>query len=95
MGGGGGYEGRAPASRPRKPRRPTSHARYQWIRENPDALDRALKKRGAEPESARLIGLDEARRAAIGKLEEAGPPQRRLEGNRQGEGAKDEAAAGR
>ena len=43
----------------------------KWIRENPDALDGALKNRGAAPESARLIALDEARRTAIGKLEEA------------------------
>jgi seryl-tRNA synthetase len=43
----------------------------KWIRENPAALDQALKSRGAAPESARLIALDEARRAAIGKLEEA------------------------
>jgi seryl-tRNA synthetase len=42
----------------------------RWIRENPEALDAALKKRGAGPESARLISLDEARRAAIGKLED-------------------------
>jgi seryl-tRNA synthetase len=43
----------------------------RWIRENPEALDRALKNRGAEPLSAKLIGLDETRRAAILKLEEA------------------------
>jgi len=43
----------------------------RWIRDNPEALDRALEKRGAAPESAKLIGLDEARRTAIGKLEEA------------------------
>jgi seryl-tRNA synthetase len=43
----------------------------RWIRENPEALDRALKNRGAEPQAGRLIALDEARRAAILKLEEA------------------------
>ncbi len=43
----------------------------KWIRDNPDALDRALKNRGAGPEAARLIALDEARRTAIQKLEEA------------------------
>ncbi|HEY5080858.1 MAG TPA: serine--tRNA ligase [Bauldia sp.] len=43
----------------------------KWIRENPEALDAALANRRAEPQSARLIGLDEARRAAIVKLEEA------------------------
>ncbi len=43
----------------------------KWIRENPDALDAALAKRGAEPEAAGLIALDEARRAQIVKVEEA------------------------
>src|SRR5664279_4598308 len=43
----------------------------KWIRENPEALDRALANRRAEPASSRLIALDEARRAAIPKLEEA------------------------
>ena len=42
----------------------------KWIRENPQALDQALEKRGAGPQSAELIALDEVRRAAIGKLEE-------------------------
>jgi seryl-tRNA synthetase len=43
----------------------------KWIRENPEALDRALANRNAEPAAARLIGLDEARRAHIVRLEEA------------------------
>ncbi len=43
----------------------------KWIRENGSALDAALKNRGAEPASARLIELDEARRAHLGKLQEA------------------------
>jgi seryl-tRNA synthetase len=42
----------------------------KWIRENPEALDRALKNRGAAPEAAKLIALDEARRAVIAKLQE-------------------------
>ncbi len=42
----------------------------RWIRDNPEALDAALKNRGAEPESARLIALDEARRAAVQKLQD-------------------------
>ena len=29
----------------------------KWIRENPQALDEALKKRGADPESAKLLAL--------------------------------------
>ena len=43
----------------------------KWIRENPEALDEALAKRGASPASAELIRLDEERRAHIVKLEEA------------------------
>ena len=42
----------------------------RWIRENPEALDRALKNRGAQPESSRLMALDETRRAAIQKAQE-------------------------
>ncbi|WP_306051306.1 serine--tRNA ligase [Oceaniradius stylonematis] len=43
----------------------------RWIRDNPEALDAALKKRGAEPESASLIKLDEERRAHIARVQEA------------------------
>jgi seryl-tRNA synthetase len=43
----------------------------KWIRENPEALDRALTNRRQPPASSRLIALDEARRAAILELEEA------------------------
>ena len=43
----------------------------RWIRDNPDALDRALKNRGTEPAAEALIALDEARRAAIQKLQDA------------------------
>ncbi|WP_404934872.1 serine--tRNA ligase [Nitratireductor sp. L15S-10] len=43
----------------------------KWIRENPQALDEALKKRGADPESAKLIALDEARRQHLTQLQEA------------------------
>jgi len=53
----------------------------KWIRENPDALDAALAKRGAEPASARLIELDEARRHHIVELQEA--QQRRNEASKQ------------
>lgn len=66
----------------------------RWIRENPDALDQALAQRGAAPESARLIGLDETRRVAIGKLEEA--QQRRNVASKEigkAKGQGDEAAA--
>src|SRR5262245_31826937 len=43
----------------------------KWIRDNPDAFDGALKRRGLPADSARLIGLDEKRRAAIVKVEQA------------------------
>ncbi|MCW5713881.1 MAG: serine--tRNA ligase [Bauldia sp.] len=43
----------------------------KWIRENPDALDRALRSRNAAPLSARLIALDEQRRAHIAKVQAA------------------------
>ncbi|HEU4987156.1 MAG TPA: serine--tRNA ligase [Rhizobiaceae bacterium] len=43
----------------------------KWIRENPAALDAALKKRGAEAASAHIIDLDEARRAHLTRLQEA------------------------
>ena len=43
----------------------------RWIRDNPQALDEALKKRGAAPESAALIELDELRRAHITRLQDA------------------------
>ena len=43
----------------------------KWIRDNPDAFDRGLKRRGLEPLSAKLIKLDEDRRAVITKLEAA------------------------
>ena len=43
----------------------------RWIRDNPEALDRALENRGSAPVSAELIELDEQRRAAIQKLQDA------------------------
>src|ERR1700689_3011140 len=43
----------------------------RFIRDNPDAFDRALARRGLEPESKRLIALDEQRRAKILALETA------------------------
>jgi seryl-tRNA synthetase len=41
----------------------------RFIREHPDVFDRALKRRGLPPEAARLIALDEERRARILELE--------------------------
>jgi seryl-tRNA synthetase len=43
----------------------------KWIRDNPAAFDRALARRGLPSEAARLIDIDERRRAAIGKAEAA------------------------
>src|SRR5262245_373546 len=43
----------------------------RWIRENPDAFDQALARRGLPGEAKRLIALDERRRAAIQKAEAA------------------------
>jgi seryl-tRNA synthetase len=43
----------------------------RWIRDNPDAFDRGLTRRGLAPQSAELIALDEKRRAAILKAEQA------------------------
>src|SRR3984957_2496458 len=41
------------------------------IRDNPDAFDKALTRRGWEPQAQRLIALDEQRRARILALETA------------------------
>jgi seryl-tRNA synthetase len=43
----------------------------KWIRDNPDAFDRALARRGLSGEAKRLIEIDERRRAAIQKAEAA------------------------
>src|SRR3974390_2468606 len=43
----------------------------KWIREHPEAFDKGLKRRGLEPLSGKLIKLDEERRAAITKFEQA------------------------
>src|SRR5262249_41262933 len=43
----------------------------KWIRDNPDALDRGLARRGLPGEAKRLIEIDERRRAAIQKAEAA------------------------
>ncbi|MBB2674860.1 UNVERIFIED_ORG: seryl-tRNA synthetase [Rhizobium esperanzae] len=42
----------------------------KWIRENPQALDAALAKRGAEPLAQSLISLDEKRRSAVQKAQD-------------------------
>src|SRR3954466_77689 len=43
----------------------------RWIRQNPEAFDRGLARRGLPAQSAELIALDERRRAAILKAEQA------------------------
>jgi seryl-tRNA synthetase len=43
----------------------------RFIRDNPDAFDKALARRGLPPEAQRLIALDEQRRAKILALETA------------------------
>src|SRR5262245_8377565 len=43
----------------------------KWIRDHPDAFDRALARRGLAGEAQRLIENDERRRAAIQKAEAA------------------------
>jgi seryl-tRNA synthetase len=43
----------------------------KWIRENADAFDRGLARRGLPPEAARLIAIDERRRATIVRAEQA------------------------
>jgi seryl-tRNA synthetase len=43
----------------------------KWIRENPGAFDAGLKRRGLAPLSASLLSIDEKRRAAILKSEQA------------------------
>ena len=42
----------------------------KWIRENPQAFDEGLKKRGLAPQSAELIALDKARREAQTRAQE-------------------------
>ena len=42
----------------------------KWIRENTDAVDLNMKKRGAEPVSSYILSLDEKRRDVMGRLQE-------------------------
>jgi seryl-tRNA synthetase len=43
----------------------------KWIRDNAEAFDRGRARRGLEPLAARLLALDDARRAAIAKSQAA------------------------
>jgi seryl-tRNA synthetase len=66
----------------------------KWIREHPEAFDRGLKRRGLQPLSGKLMALDEKRRAAITKFEQA-QARRNAASKEIGEAKKkkDEAAA--
>jgi seryl-tRNA synthetase len=66
----------------------------KWIRENAEAFDQALARRGLASESGRLLAIDERRRAAILKAEQA-QARRNAASKEIGEAkkAKDEARA--
>ena len=57
----------------------------KWIRDNPEAFDRALARRGLAGEAQRLIALDERRRAASRRPSRAGAAQRGLARDRRRE----------
>ncbi|MEL6324908.1 MAG: serine--tRNA ligase, partial [Pseudomonadota bacterium] len=68
----------------------------RMIREAPEAFDKALARRGAEPVSASILALDEERRALTTQLQEA--QSRRNEaskaiGKAMGQGDKEAAEA--
>ena len=52
------------------PERTTMHD-IRFIRDNPDAFDRALKRRGLPPQAKGLLAIDERRRLAIQHFEQA------------------------
>jgi seryl-tRNA synthetase len=43
----------------------------KWIRDDPEVFDEGMAKRGLEPQSARLIALDDERRAQIAVVQDA------------------------
>lgn len=43
----------------------------RWIRDNADAFDRALARRGIAPSAAQILGVDERLRAVVTRLQEA------------------------
>ncbi|MEQ1713578.1 MAG: serine--tRNA ligase, partial [Hyphomicrobium sp.] len=64
------------------------------IRDNPQAFDAALKRRGLEPLSAKLIALDEGRRANLTTLQDAQSRRNAVSKDiGKAKGAKDEALA--
>jgi seryl-tRNA synthetase len=66
----------------------------RWIRQNPQAFDRGLARRGLEPQSQRLLEIDRDRRDIVQKLQEA-QARRNAASKEIGQalGRKDEAAA--
>jgi len=64
----------------------------RWIRDNPEAFDRGLARRGLAPEAARLIAIDERRRAPSSRPSRPRPAQRGIEGNRRGQEGEGRAA---
>ena len=43
----------------------------KWIRENPDAFDRGLARRGLEPLAGAVLAIDQERREEVQKLQDA------------------------
>lgn len=43
----------------------------KWIRDNPEAFDAGLARRGVEPQSGAVLAIDDERRAHLQKLQEA------------------------
>ena len=43
----------------------------KWIRDNADAFDKGLKRRGLEAQAAEIIALDDKRRACLTALQDA------------------------
>ena len=67
----------------------------RWIRENPEALDAALKRRSARPLSAEVVELDSAYRKLQTRLEEMKAERNALSrkvGEAKGEGPEAKAA---
>src|SRR6266852_1979289 len=66
----------------------------KWIRDHPDAFDRALARRGLEGEAQHLISIDERRRAII-RVSESWKARRNAASKEigQAKAKKDEAAA--
>jgi seryl-tRNA synthetase len=53
----------------------------KYIRENPDAFDTALARRGAEPASAAILNIDKERRRITHKIEELTAKKKQVSGH--------------